>query len=173
MPKAFDAILTVMKERFYALDTKMPEKARDADECPAALLGHLGWSRGLDYWGDWTEEQKRALIKSTPANLRIRGTRAAINAAVAAFATELTLEEWFEQSPEGDPGTARATVESGSFVESDPEALQTILDLLEREGRKSIHWTLIVAIAGTDAIGDEARGRVASLYQYTGAQTGA
>ena len=174
MPSAYDCFVQVARERFAAIDTKLPEKARDAAQSPAALLAHLAWLRGLDYWSSaWSEDQQRAFIASTPANLRRRGTRAAIDSAVEAFETELEIEEWFEQSPEGAPGTAIATVEAGSYIETDADALALIRTLIEREGRRSIHWTVAVGVAGAPAIGDEARGRVTSLYQYSGAQTGA
>lgn len=174
MPSAYDCFVQVARERFAAIDTKLPEKARDAARVPEPLLPHLAWSRGLDYWSAaWTEEQRRAFVAATPANLRRRGTRAAIDSAVEAFEAELVIQEWFEQSPEGVPGTALATVEPGSYIETDVEALTLIRVLLEREGRRSIHWTLAVGVTGAPAIGDEARGRVTSLYQYSGAQTGA
>lgn len=173
-PSAKDAFIQVARERFAALDTQIPARSRDSDVSPASQLPHLAWSRGLDYWSaDWTEEQKRALIKQAPANLRRRGTRAAIDSAVEAFGAELTIEEWWEQTPEGTPGTATATIAPGSPLETDAEALATIRRLLEREGRRSIHWTVAATVTGAPAIGDEARARVTSLCQFSGVQAGA
>lgn len=173
MPKSADCILQVFQERFDALDTKMPEKARDPLRAPAHLLGHLAWSRGLDYWGDFSLSTKRQLANLAPANLRIRGTRAAIDNAVAAFATELEIEEWWETDPEGIPGTATATIAEGSYLETDPATQSIIVRLLARESRKSIHWLVITLISGLDALASEARSRVGTLYQFSGVQAGA
>lgn len=174
MLSAYDALVQVMRERFAAIDTQAPARARNPEISPAAQLSHLAWSRGLDYWSeDWTADQQRAFIKQAPANLRRRGTRAAIDSAVAAYDTELTLEEWWEQTPEGDPCTGIVTVEPGSFVETDPDALDTIRRLLNRESRKAMHWTIAVGITGEVAIAAEARVRVTSLCQFSGVMTGA
>lgn len=173
MTSSYDALNEVIAERLDAIDTKQPEKARDALVCQEALLPHLAWSRGVDYWGDFPLATKRALINLMPANLRIRGTRAAINNAIAAFDTELELEEWWEQDPVGDRGTATATIADGSYLETDAEGQDTIVRLLLREGRRAVHCKLVTVIAGTDAIGDEQSLRIGQLYQFSGEQTGA
>lgn len=173
MSVAYDALLQVIAERLGAIDTKLPEKCRDALRVPEALLGHLAWSRGLDYWGEFSLATKRALANQAPANLRIRGTRAAINNAIAAFATELELEEWWEQDPQGDRGTATATIVNGSYLETDAAAQDTVARLLLREGRRAVHVLLVTLIGGTDAIADEQKARFGQLYQYSGVQTGA
>lgn len=171
---AYDALVQVMRERFAAIDTQTPRRACNPDVSPESQLAHLAWSRGLDYWSDdWTEAQQRAFVRQVAANRRRRGTRAAIDTAVAAYDTELTLEEWWEQTPEGNPGTGIATVESGSFVETDADALDTIRRLLSRESRKALHWTIAVGITGSIAVAAEARVRVTSLCQFSGVATGA
>ena len=170
---AYQAYIQVARERFEALDTKTAQKTRDPLQAPVSLLGHLGWSRGLDYWGDWTEAEKRALINQAPANLRIRGTRQAINNALEAFSQELTIEEWWEQTPEGVPGTATVTAPVGATLLENQESQALVVRLLARESRKSIHWTLILGVDGECSIGDEARLRVTSLYQFSGEQSGA
>jgi phage tail P2-like protein len=173
MTSAYDALNQVAAERFSALDTKLPEKGRDPMRIHESQLGHLAWSRGLDYWGDFTLATKRALANQAPANLRIRGTRAAIDNAIAAFATELELEEWWETDPQGARGTATATIVSGSYLETDAEGQDTVARLLLREGRRAVHCTLITLVAGVDAIGDEQHARVGQLYHFSGVQTGA
>lgn len=173
MTNARDALLEVIAERFDAIDTKLPEKARDPMRCPEALLGHLAWSRGVDYWGDFPLATKRALANSAPARLRIRGTRGAIMDAIVAFQAELILEEWWEQVPEGDRGTATATIVDGSYVETDAVAQEAIVRLIEREGRMAVHCTLVNLIQGSAPIQTAQSLRVGMLYQFSGVQTGA
>ena len=173
MSNAYDAFIQVARERFEAIDTKQAEKSRDALRAPSHLLGHLAWSRGVDYWGEWSDDVKRQIINQNPANLRIRGTRQAINTALAPFAAELVIEEWWEQDPVGDAGTATATVSLGASIGLDADVQELIVRLLKRESRKSVHWDLVIGISGFCAIGDEARARVTSLYQFSGVQSGA
>lgn len=173
MSSAYEALNQVIAERLGAIDTKLPEKCRDPLRVPEPLIGHLGWSRGLDYWGDFTLATKRALVNQAPANLRIRGTRAAINSAIAAFAAELELEEWWEQDPVGDRGTAKATIVAGSYLETDAEAQDTVARLLLREGRRAVHCALIALIEGAPLVQTAQIGRAAMLYQFSGVQTGA
>lgn len=173
MTSAYDALNEVVAERFGALDTKLPEKGRDPLRVHEVQLGHLAWSRGLDYWGDFSLATKRALVTQAPANLRIRGTRAAINSAIAAFAAELELVEWWETDPQGDRGTATATIVSGSYLETDAATQDNVSRLLLREGRRAVHCLLVALVAGVAAIGDEQRARFGQLYYFSGVQTGA
>ena len=175
MPDAFDAIAQVQAERFDAIDTELAEKVHDPLRCPAHLLGFLAWSRGLDYWDpSWSDSVKRQLILATPANLRIRGTRQAIDNALEAFAASLTVSEWWEQSPVGARGTGLATIALGADIGTSVDAQTTIVQLLARESRKAMHWTVAVGVGGFVAIASESRARVTALYQFSGGeQTGA
>lgn len=174
MPTAYDAYLATMAERLELLDTDAPATARNAGTVPLALLPHLAWSRSLDYWDPtWPASVKRQLVTNTPANLRRRGTRAAIDSALSAFGADIVVEEWHEQDPEGPPGTAIATALLGTELGSSTEAQDTARTLLGREGRYSIHWTLELGVAGIDAIAAVGNCRAAVLTQYTGVQSGA
>lgn len=173
MSDAYTALRETIAEKYAAIDMKGPEKARSAENCPAPILGHLAWSVGLDYWGNWDEATKRAVILQAPANLRIRGTRAAVEGALAPFGEDIVIEEWWEQTPEGVPGTARLTVDLDSAIVQDGAAQDFIRRLLARESRKSIHWTVIVPVEGAVSAAPVGRARVATLYQYSGVQSGA
>jgi phage tail P2-like protein len=174
MPEAYTSFLEVLGSRLEPLNTDAPAEVRDATTVPLPLLAHLAWSRGLDYWDStWAEPIKRQLTNDTPANLRIRGTRAAIDTALATFTASLDIQEWFEQSPEGLPGTATATVLPGSALANDTEGQTTISKILEREGRLSTHWALLVGDIGSSAIAPAGAARVTVLTQYSGVQSGA
>lgn len=166
---AYDALIAVMAERIDAIDTGAVRRARDPLRAPARLLGHLAWSRGLDYWGEWSETAKRQLVNDTPANMRIRGTREAIDNALAAFAAELVIEEWWERDPVGPRGTATATVALGASLGADASAQDLVSRLLERESRLSVHWALVLGVGGYSSVTQAAYARVTSLYTYTGA----
>ena len=153
MPSAYEALLDTVAARLTPLDTDAPTKVRDASRCPVALLGHLAWSRGLDYWSsEWPEQNKRELIRQTPANLRRRGTRAAIDAAIGAFDTAIDIREWWEGTPSGAPGTAVASVDADSPIGRIPggqEALRVVLG--EARNMDSITlWHLYIRTSRAD-----------------------
>lgn len=174
MPDAFDALAEVIEERFAQHEPRQAERARDATQSSADQLGHLAWSRGLDYWDSaWSEAQKREIISLTPLNLRRRGTIGAIKYSLAALAGELELVEWFDMTPVGDRCTGDCTIEAGSYVETDATAQQTIARVLGRESRGSMHWTLIAAVTSEPVLGIEEAARFTTLHQFSGVQTGA
>lgn len=77
--------------------------------CPAELLPFLAWAFSVDVWeADWPEATKRAVIAESFAVHRIKGTRLAVEKALAAMGIKVTLTEWFEQQPTTRPGTFRA-----------------------------------------------------------------
>lgn len=80
--------------------------------CPEALLPWLAWALSVDVWdSSWSETQKRATIAASVQVHRIKGTRGAVRHALDALGYAVSLYEWFEDSPEGDPYTFRLVVE--------------------------------------------------------------
>jgi|GEM_PF-1176663 len=65
--------------------------------CPVPVLPYLAWALSVDVWDDsWTEERKRKVIAAAPAVHRLKGTRGAVERALAAFDLEATIVEWWE-----------------------------------------------------------------------------
>lgn len=80
---------TVLEKRIaasgFAPPTALIPSLWDADTCPEALLPWLGWAESVDDWNtEWSEDRQRAVIKSSRAVHRIKGTPAAIKQALAA-----------------------------------------------------------------------------------------
>ncbi len=174
MPNAFDALAAVIEERFAQHEPRQAERARDATQSPADQLGHLAWSRGLDYWeSSWSESQKREIISLTPLNLRRRGTIGSIKYALASLVGEVELVEWFNMDPVGDRCTGDCTIDEGSYLETDASAQQTVARVLARESRGAMHWTLIAAVTAEPVLGVEEAARFTTLHQFSGVQTGA
>lgn len=98
----------------------------DPMTCPAAILPWLAWAFSVDHWrAGWSEDTKRKVIAAAPAVHRLKGTRAAVEAALAAMNARVDIKEWFETG--GAPHTATATV----FATSPAGAQQLSADLLE------------------------------------------
>ena len=68
---------------------------------------------------------------------------------------------------------ARALIEADSSIQGSLEAQKEVSRLLEREGRASVHWSIIVGVGGADVVGTLGVARVASLVQLEGVQRGA
>lgn len=92
----------------------VPLRARevwDMDTCPAELLPWLAWTYGVDAWDDqWTEEQKRKVIKSSVSVHRYKGTIGAVKDAIGALGLDAQVQEWFNQVPPGDPYTFKLII---------------------------------------------------------------
>ena len=64
--------------------------------CPTAWLGVLAWALSVDTWrSEWSETTKRAVIAASPRVHRLKGTVAAVRAAVEAFGVPARVIEWF------------------------------------------------------------------------------
>ncbi|WLE59280.1 phage tail protein I [Burkholderia plantarii] len=87
----------------------IPIPTRDVcnpDTCPAPLLPWLAWGYGVDQWdADWTVDQKRDAIKKSVYVQRHKGTIGAVRAAVQTLGYDVTIQEWFNQTPMADPYT--------------------------------------------------------------------
>lgn len=85
----------------------------DADTCPASLLPWLAWAFSVDQWdANWSEAQKRATIKSAVAVHRYKGTIGAVRESITSLGIGAQVQEWFVQSPEGEPYTFRLILDA-------------------------------------------------------------
>lgn len=76
------------------------------DTCPSNVLPWLAWAFSVDDWDtNWTDEQKRQVIKQSVYSQRIKGTIGAVTRQLAALGYQIQILEWFQQSPQGTPYT--------------------------------------------------------------------
>lgn len=103
----------------------------DAETCPAALLPWLAWAWSADDWDDaWSERQKRETVKSALAVQRIKGTVGAVRNAIGALGFPVRVQEWFAQTPAGDPYTFRLLLDVDQEALSQA-SLRKILEVVE------------------------------------------
>ena len=89
----------------------------DPMECPEPHLPWLAWALSVDTWdADWPEQTKRKIIASSPEIHRFKGTRGAVERALAALGASTKIEEWFEQTPQGEPGTFSVTAFANEHI---------------------------------------------------------
>lgn len=101
------------------------------DNCPAHLLYQLAWAWSVDRWDDtWPEAVKRSVIRSAFDVHAHKGTISALRRVVEPFGYLIEVVEWFNQQPEGVPGTfgLKIGVSSGGISEETYRELTALLD---------------------------------------------
>lgn len=84
---------------------------KNPDTCPVELLPWLAWEYAVTYWNpDWSEAQKRSVLKAAAWQNKHRGTRGAVERALLTVGYESRLQEWFETAPKGDPYTFKIKI---------------------------------------------------------------
>ena len=93
-------------------DPSIIRRYHNPDACPTELLPLLAWERHVDGAdAAATPDQLRELIKRSFELHRLRGTPWAVLTALAAIGyPRARLTEWWEQTPQGHPGTFRVTL---------------------------------------------------------------
>jgi phage tail P2-like protein len=114
----------------------VPVPIRDvwnADTCPPGqALATLAWAFSVDEWfSDWTDEQKREFIKSSVEVHRRKGTIGAVRSALAALGADARIQEWFGQTPNGEPYTYRLLL-TVDQIGIDLALLESLLQVIER-----------------------------------------
>lgn len=93
---------------------------KNPDLCPVELLPWLAWEYAVSFWDEnWTEQQKRDVIKNAAAVNKKRGTPGAVRQALAAIDRMIDLVEWFNDEPVADPYTFRVIVHGNSITEDE------------------------------------------------------
>ncbi len=74
--------------------------------CLPGPLPWLAWAFSVDEWNpDWTIEQKRQAVANSVYIHRHKGTVGAMKSALSALGYDITLVEWQQLTPQGDPYT--------------------------------------------------------------------
>jgi phage tail P2-like protein len=98
--------LAAALEPLGAIDPGAMETLWNAWRCPSAFLPFLAYALSVDLWDDaWDENLKRQAIADSPEYHRLKGTRRAVEMAVATLGRAAELVEWHEVSPPRRRGT--------------------------------------------------------------------
>lgn len=102
---------------------------RDPDTIAAHLLPWLAWEESVDNWSsEWTETQKRGVIKASLTVHQKKGTVAALKAALQGLGYDIRVREWFQQTPRGDPYTFECYFIVDQVGIADPAAFGRVVD---------------------------------------------
>ncbi|OEC51120.1 phage tail protein I [Pseudomonas sp. AP42] len=88
-------------------DTDVPLRTLyNPDTCPAHLLHQLAWAWSVDRWdNNWSEAVKRSAIRSAFYVHAHKGTIGALRRVVEPLGYLIEVQEWWETTPTGVPGT--------------------------------------------------------------------
>ncbi len=83
------------------LDIPVPVRSVwSPDDCPVAYLPWLAWGLSVDNWSDdWSEADQREAIRQAIPLARVKGTKAALRAALDRHDPAIGMLDWFEADP--------------------------------------------------------------------------
>ncbi|KAB2762286.1 phage tail protein I [Brucella anthropi] len=91
------ALLAAELARIATVDPTIIATIWNPETCPKVLLPYLAMGVSVDVWSaDWSDDQQRRVIAASPMVHRLKGTRGAVERALAAFDLETQIVEWWE-----------------------------------------------------------------------------
>lgn len=132
----------------------VPTPARtliDPDNAPVQTLPWLAWAQSVDNWDiNWTEAQRRAVIKAAYAVHRQKGTVYALRRALEALGYELIVQEWYQQVPVGEPYTFDVIIKNeGSEISADK--FKELFSVIEANKNLRSHLSKVKLIVNSEA----------------------
>lgn len=144
------AIEAVIRNLWDSLPIHVIRDFHNPDKCPVHLLPHLAREMSVDVWRDeWSEEQKRIIIKNSPEIHRLKGTREAIELTLNTFSQDYRFIEWWEdgadsiQGYENEAGTAYLELDASVLLDSQI-VIADLLTAIDRAKRLTLHITINV-----------------------------
>lgn len=126
------------------------------DTCPVEMLPYLAWAFSVDRWSQaWPESAKRAAIRAAYFIHAHKGTIGAMRRVVEPLGYLIEVHEWWEEVPQGVPGTFRLLVgvlDTGITDEMYQE-LTWLIDDAKPLTRHLVGLAISLDIAGTENIG--------------------
>lgn len=138
--------------------------------CPVELLPYLAWAFSVDRWeSSWSEATKRQVIASAYYVHAHKGTIGALRRVVEPLGYLLRVTEWWQEKPEGVPGTFRLDIgvlESG-ITEEMFESLTLLIDDAKPVSRHLTGLAIVLETRGRTYVGATAlHGDTTTVYPY-------
>lgn len=131
--------------------------------CPIALLPWLAWALSIDDWdAAWPEAVKRQRTAVAIAVQRRKGTAKSVRDVVRAYGADLSIREWWETSPQGEPHTFTIVLRAGSA-----DLVDAIIRDVTRTKPLRSHFTFTQAVEAAGAVGVIGAGRACLFRRMT------
>ena len=152
--------LEVAIDRLGSIDMPMSTLWNPAT-CPIDVLPYLAWAMSVDQWSSaWPESIKRRVVANSLQVHAQKGTRPAVERALASLGVTAEFKEWFEAEPQAPRGTFELVAWVNENLTSDQVGFlnEQLYEQLQREidNAKSVrsHYSFKVgAKFGPNAIG--------------------
>lgn len=117
------------------------------DTAPASVLPWLAWAFSVDDWDtNWTDDQKRNVIKQSVYSQRIKGTIGAVTRQLAALGYTIQILEWWQQVPEGQPYTFEVYITASQYPLT-PKDYSKVLEVIDTNKNLRSHMGKVNVIA--------------------------
>lgn len=134
------------------LNSDIPSLIVRMNSLSSAQLDHLALMFDISTWRDsWPVEMKRSVIKTI---IRIKsrvGTRYAVREALSSLGASVTLREWWQTNPKGDPHTFSVTATLSRYKGVlDSDLQEDVMSLLDeaKPARSTYTFTLVASKSG-------------------------
>lgn len=157
--------LAAIDGRLLELPADIIRAAKDPSRAPSHLLPHLAWERSVDVWDpSWPDDFKRRVILASYLVHRYKGTRFAVEQALAALGCATTITEWWQKTPQGEPYTfhvrafALERLVAGQPVITEPMT-RAVLASIHAVKPVSRTFTFDIAVGATSRVAIATRAR--------------
>lgn len=141
--------------QFIASKVDLPTLLISIDKLPSLALDHLAVQYDVTVWRDsWPLNVKRSVLKTAISDKRKKGTRAAVEQAVASIGGAAKIVEWWETEPKGKPFTFDIKV-ALSQVEGvlDTEQQEDLVRLIDDAKSFRSHYNLVLQTVLNGGVG--------------------
>ncbi|MEA1606149.1 phage tail protein I [Pseudomonas spirodelae] len=152
---------------------RVPVPIRDLlspTRCPLPLLPYLAWAMSVDRWEEaWPESTKRQVIASSYYVHAHKGTIGSLRRVVEPLGYLIRVTEWWQETPEGVPGTFRLNIgvlESG-ITDEMYESLVLLIDDAKPVSRHLIGLAISLEVRGSVFLAvAQLDGETLTVYPY-------
>jgi len=133
--------------------------------CPMEFLPWLAWAMGVEAWRtEWPEHIKRAIVRNAIHVQRRRGTLQSVRDTVASFGGSISVREWWQTTPKGEPHTFELvfTMSGQDGEQANAEFVQAVMDEVRRVKPVRSHFTFIQGLTAIGTLKCVAVGRAVS-----------
>jgi phage tail P2-like protein len=126
------------------------------DTIPAEKLPWLAWSLSVDSWKPyWPEQVKRNRTRRAIDIARHRGTAKSVYDVVEAFGGHVTIREWWQTAPKGEPRTFELmlTLFEGAVQEATAQYVDDVIGEVRRTKPASAHFTFTQGLQASGGVG--------------------
>lgn len=148
----------------------------DPETCPELLLPWLAWAYSVDNWdASWPLAVRRSVIANAISIHRRKGTLSAVEDAIRVFGASISIREWWQTDPPGEPGTFEIVLALADIDGEPPSAayVASVVAEIERTKPLSRHFTFTQALEarGTICMAVAARAVTYARQSFSGVFT--